>query len=166
MNKKNYTGLNVGSSSILVVFILLCLVTFSILSMVSANADYRLSRKVADRTDAYYKASNEAQEIFAAIDAVLQNHYSSGISDEDFLAALTEDLTDYDTLAITSAQGQIDLDYTIPFTETQSLHVALNVPYPSTQEQNAVCRIVAWQVESSSDWEPDNHMKLFDPEAE
>lgn len=54
-------GLNIGASSILVVFVILCLVTFSVLSLVSANADYKLSKKVADRTLAYYDAVCQAE---------------------------------------------------------------------------------------------------------
>ncbi len=55
-------GLNIGASSILVVFIVLCLVTFAVLSLVSANADYKLSKRVADRTTSYYLATSEAQK--------------------------------------------------------------------------------------------------------
>lgn len=55
------TGLSVGASSILVIFIIVCLVTFSVLSLVSATADYRLSKKVADRNTAYYEATSRAQ---------------------------------------------------------------------------------------------------------
>ena len=40
----------IGSSSLLVTFIILCLVSFATLSIVSANADYKLSGKVLERT--------------------------------------------------------------------------------------------------------------------
>lgn len=59
-NKKSY-GLNIGASSILVVIVILCLVCFAGLSISSANADYRLSKKLAERTTDYYNACNEAQ---------------------------------------------------------------------------------------------------------
>lgn len=42
--------------------VILCLVCFAGLSIVSANADLTLSRKLAERTSAYYQACNEAQE--------------------------------------------------------------------------------------------------------
>lgn len=67
LNKKGpQIGLNIGASSILVVFILLCLVTFSVLSLVSANADLKLSKRVAEHTREYYDATSEAEEILAA----------------------------------------------------------------------------------------------------
>ena len=59
--KKTFSGISfsngIGSSSLLVTFIILCLVSFATLSIVSANADYKLSGKVLERTTAYYEAS-------------------------------------------------------------------------------------------------------------
>ena len=68
MRGKNGTGLNMGSSSILVIFMVLCLVTLASLSMISAVSDHKLSVKVADRTTAYYTAVNKAEEKLAATD--------------------------------------------------------------------------------------------------
>ena len=55
-NKSKKSGLSfssgIGSSSLLVIFVILCLVSFATLSIVSANADYKLSKKVLDRTSA------------------------------------------------------------------------------------------------------------------
>ena len=68
MNKKSY-GINIGFSFILVIFVILCLVSFATLSVVSANADYKLSTKLADRTTAYYTACNKAYEQLATIEA-------------------------------------------------------------------------------------------------
>ena len=63
-NKAKKSGLSfssgIGSSSILVIFVILCLVSFATLSIVSANADYKLSKKVLDRTTAYYEAEGQA----------------------------------------------------------------------------------------------------------
>ena len=53
-------GNHIGTSSILLIFVVLCFVSFAALSLISSNADYVLSKKVADRTKAYYVACNEA----------------------------------------------------------------------------------------------------------
>lgn len=55
-------GLNIGASSVLVVFVILALVTFSVMSLVSAKADYKLSQNIAERTRAYYDATSEASK--------------------------------------------------------------------------------------------------------
>ena len=45
-SKKKQFGMNIGSASILLVFVILCLVSFAVLSIVSANADSKLSARV------------------------------------------------------------------------------------------------------------------------
>ena len=42
-SRKKQFGMNIGSASILLVFVILCLVSFAVLSIVSANADSKLS---------------------------------------------------------------------------------------------------------------------------
>ena len=54
-------GNHIGTSSILLIFVVLCFVSFAALSLISANADYILTRKVADRTASYYDACNTAE---------------------------------------------------------------------------------------------------------
>lgn len=52
----------------LVIFILLCMVIFAILSLSSALRDYDYSKQKADRIKSYYEACNEAEEIYANIE--------------------------------------------------------------------------------------------------
>ena len=49
MNKQKKGFIHIGFSSILMVFTMLCLVTFATLSLITANSDYRLSLKVAEK---------------------------------------------------------------------------------------------------------------------
>lgn len=60
MKKSRNFEMNIGASSILVIIIILTLVCFAGLSLASANADYQLCLKLADRTKAYYEAASEA----------------------------------------------------------------------------------------------------------
>ena len=62
MKRNRDFGLSIGAPSSVVIMVILCLVCFAGLSIVSANADLTLSRKLAERTSAYYQACNEAQE--------------------------------------------------------------------------------------------------------
>ena len=43
--------------------------SFAVLSIVSANADSKLSARVLERTTAYYAACNQAEEQIASLDA-------------------------------------------------------------------------------------------------
>lgn len=47
MKNKHQLPIGIGISSILSIFVILCLLTFAVLSLVSANADYKLVKKTA-----------------------------------------------------------------------------------------------------------------------
>ncbi len=52
----------IGVSSLLTVFIILCLVTFACLSLSTAKADYEFAQKYAAHKTAYYEACNQAEQ--------------------------------------------------------------------------------------------------------
>lgn len=56
-----------GGGSLLVVFAVLCLVTFAMLGLASVQADRRMYRSIAAMPEAYYEADVEANRILAAI---------------------------------------------------------------------------------------------------
>lgn len=59
----------VGGSALLVIFAVLCLTVFAILSLATAQANARLSQKSADTVSAYYAADTQAEEILARLRA-------------------------------------------------------------------------------------------------
>lgn len=72
-DKKPKTGLNIGASSILVIFIILSMVTFAVLSYVAARSDYKLSQDVAERNTKYYRACSEAYKQLSALYSAPRN---------------------------------------------------------------------------------------------
>ena len=87
-SKKQTFGMNIGSSSMLMIFVTLCLVSFAALSIVSANADKSLSEKIAVRTAAYYEACNSAEESLAGIDKLLQAQYAAAPDKDAYFEAV------------------------------------------------------------------------------
>ena len=87
--KYSYPPINIGTSFMLVIFILLCMVIFAVLSLSNALKDYDYTQQRANRTKAYYEACNEAEEIYAKIE--IENHtedsieYSIPISEKEYL---------------------------------------------------------------------------------
>ena len=127
--------INVGSSSILLIFVILCLVAFATLSIISANADAKLSQKVADRITAYYEASNQAQRSLAAIDKTLAQIYVASDSEVSY----------YDAVGY-------EKSYFIPITDLQSLSVNLTFLYPQN-EFGPFYQITSWQVITTGELE-------------
>ena len=93
-NQRSAPFTNIGSSSLLVVFLVLCLVTFAVLSLSSARSDDAFSEKLANRKTAYYTAVNRAEDVLACIDTALEQVTSDN-------ATLTHDMpnTDQENLA-------------------------------------------------------------------
>lgn len=67
MKKNTLFSLNVGLPTIFLVFIVICLLSFSILSYVTARADWNLCQKAVAHSDAYYSAVNQAENKLADI---------------------------------------------------------------------------------------------------
>ena len=70
MKKREQTSFPVtGGSSLLVIFAVLCLVVFALLSLSTVLAQKRLSEATAQATAQWYAADLQAQEIFAKLRA-------------------------------------------------------------------------------------------------
>ena len=67
--KKTDTPAAVGGISLLVIFTVLCLAVFAVLSLSSVRAEGRLSSASAEAVYAYYAADCEAEEILAQLRA-------------------------------------------------------------------------------------------------
>lgn len=70
-DKQQSYFVNIGSSSLLVIFLVLCLATFAILTLSSARSDYSFSERLAGHKKAYYEASAEAERVVDAVDRIL-----------------------------------------------------------------------------------------------
>uniref|UniRef100_UPI004056D109 hypothetical protein n=1 Tax=Acetatifactor sp. TaxID=1872090 RepID=UPI004056D109 len=126
-------GLNIGSSSILMIFVLLCLICFSALAIISAKADSNLSRKVLERTTAYYNACNEAETALAGLDNTLASVYASTSNAEEYFATVGHNKS-----------------YVIEISDLQSLHVTIKILYPEASD-DTFYSITSWQVLAADD---------------
>ncbi len=121
-------GTGIGSSSILVIFVILCLVSFATLSIVSANADYKLSSKVLTRSVAYYEACNQAEAAIANLDKTLQQIYKESADEGEY----------FSTVGTTKS-------FAIPISDLQTLEIVITILYPETGEEHFY-QIDSWQV--------------------
>ena len=67
------TRMNVGISSLILIFIVLCLVTFGLLSMSSARNDLTMAERNGDSVKEYYRADGEGERFIAMIDGKLKS---------------------------------------------------------------------------------------------
>lgn len=141
MEEKKRGGINVGTSLVLVTFVLLLIITFATLSYVSARTDNRLTKDANARSEMYNAASNEAERIVADINEQLKN-------DEYF--------------------GDIDMNdnisFVVPIDDKTELAVVLHV---SDFTEDTVTTVEQWLVRPLQDasgtsmFEDDEEMNLL-----
>ncbi len=141
-NKQRF-NLNVGTSSILFIFVILCLVSFAVLSLVSALSDYRLSKDVADNATEYYTACNLAQEQLAEVDEHLSSLYDSGISRVGYF----------------EKTGQTR-SFAYPISDYQSLNVEIKILYPE-KAGDPFYKITSWMIVTTGSIEYDDSLPVF-----
>lgn len=155
MSKRKYPTINIGSSSMLVVFIILCLVTFSVLSVASANNDRKYSEKIADRTTAYYEASNKAEELLSQIDDKLNQVYEQ--YNAEYLSQVPDALTSIDGIDTSDFPS---VSFSVPINDTQTLSVSLLIQIPE-KEGDTFYTVTSWKEISTEVWNGDEPMNLM-----
>ncbi len=152
MEKKHSGGINIGTSSILVTFVLLALVTFAALSYMSARSDYVLSKEHADRTASYYDANRMAEIYLANIEALLSKHLDSSKTEQDYYDGVDALFADNDKIEVgQSDDGDKTLSYTIAVTNGQNLNVTLRVHYPDVKDDRLFL-IDKWTTNVNREW--------------
>lgn len=134
MRKREIPVMNVGISLLILIFMTLALLTFSVLSLENAVADRRLSQKAADHTTAYYTAAGKIQEKMAAcMQEAEEDNLETGTA-----FSFEEEVSDGQMLVVT-----------VVLTETAG------------QKE---LQVTQWQLQSSDDWEADRSLNVYQGE--
>jgi len=141
--RKQEFSLNIGVSSILFIFIVLCLVSFATLSLASAISDNKLSNKVLTNTEQYYAACNTAEELLASFDDTLSSLYDSGISRTGYFDQVGKKKT-----------------FSVPVTDIQTLNIEIKILFPQ-ESGEAFYEITSWKLETTGDLEFDEELNVF-----
>ncbi|MCR4678487.1 MAG: hypothetical protein K5679_06990 [Lachnospiraceae bacterium] len=141
--KKRELPLNVGTSSVLFIFVILCLVSFAILSLSSAMSDYKLSKRVVENSQAYYDACNEAEEQLASFDKTLKDLYDTGISRAGYFENVGKKKT-----------------FAIPINDIQTLEVEIRILYPESAGESFY-DITSWKTDTTGELDYDDTLPVF-----
>lgn len=133
--KSGFTPPTVGGSSLLVVFAVLCLTVFALLSITTVRADERLADASAQAVKDYYAADCAAQEILAQL---RNGEKPEGVT---FWGG--------DTLYA---------GYACPISDTQELQVQVLLKGGGDYE------VVCWQAAPTEAWEFDDSLNVWSGE--
>lgn len=159
-NKRQAPFVNMGSSFLLVVFLLLCLVTLATLSFSSAQSDKNFSQRIADRKTEYYGAVSQAEELLGQIDGILADIASSDKPREN-LKKLDFDQIDSIDADIQYNPQEATISYQVPINDKQALDVVLTVNDLEETLKTGYYQIKKWQTINTQKWETDDTLQLM-----
>jgi hypothetical protein len=149
-----------GITSILVIFVILCIVTFSVLSYVSAKADSSLSSKVSENTADYYNACSRANEKLAVIDEKLSSIADAYGNQAAYFAAAEEYFASDPSYQQSYSKENLAVVFTEDLSASQVLHVTVQILYPGGSNP-WYYKITGWETENVAEWNPDNSVHVI-----
>jgi len=140
--KQRTRGVGVGTISLVMIFAVLCLTVFAMLTLSSANAEKTLSDRTSSFVTGYYAADSEATKIRAAI------------ADSFAKGALPESI---EGTAITYERSgdAVYASFSCSVNDVQDLLVKLEL----TQGKDTV---LEWKTGYAKDWNVDNSIVVWD----
>lgn len=142
MKKRKYPVVNVGTSSVLTIFVILAMVTFAALTYMSARKDARFNEQKLQSAQEYQTAAALARKQIAAIDQTLQESWQNG-----------------------SFESTLDTDYSfsVPCGDTRELKVTL-IPCLPDENEGRLYKITCFKTVSTTEWEGESSLNLMDIE--
>ena len=146
------TSLGIGTTSILMVFVILILVTFSILSLSGAKTDQKLGDMTLKRMRDYYQAEDQAEKKLAQIDQKLflakgQSNFVNTLSDIDGIEIVEEERL---------------ICYKEIMSDKQYLDIVIQLKW-NAKEQIYQYNKIKWQTAVTGDWNIDVEPPVYEP---
>lgn len=136
--KRSFSPPIAGGSSLLVIFAILCLTVFALLSLSTVQADERIGKSSIDAVKGYYKADLEAETILAELRA---GNVPEGVE-------------------LFEGEDSVYASYECRISDTQELSVFIEF-YGGLGDDYTV---LSWQAVSTVEWEPEEDFEYWDGE--
>lgn len=162
--KNSYPAVNIGSSFMLVILIILSMVIFAVLSLSGALRDARYIERKAGRTANYYQANNTAEKMLEDIDQVLADTCKKAepFTEEYQTEAITE-LNQLEHVLASPAEGSeslILIRYSVPMGGSDALEVTL-AANDSSSVSDGYYYITEWKQISTQEWNADSTLPVI-----
>ncbi len=164
MQRKFQAG--TGIASILMIFVVLCLTTFGVLSYLAARADEKTVTKSDESIKAHYAAVDAMETLLSEVDCVIYNAIESGVSDE---AGLYDYLTEYYSDGLDTGRANNNQEYFIYVYEGSlevmvnvSSTLALDVLLDTSDFTNNTYTITSYRTINTYDWNGGNPTEFGD----
>lgn len=143
--------LNMGTSSLLVIFLILSISLFATLTLSSAKSDLDFSKQLAGQKQAYYQVCNQSELLIASVDSLVKEQSRISKNAEDYFDKLLISLdNEINSISIQKdkLEKELILSWQIPFTDSKALFVAISIPWEPSQNGNQYYQIISWQTQT------------------
>lgn len=168
MNKKDKFGsssLGVGYVSVMIIFAIICLTIFAVMSFSAASSSDGFNERSGSYMQRYYTADSAAKRRLAALDAIAVNAAETGFFEEEFEDMFnTAAKSGYGDFGESTFEGitlnRIADGYSALWTEKIGNDQNLSVEVDFTDDGNY--EIVCWQSRTISEESSDSHIGVWD----
>lgn len=152
--KSRLPAASIGSSLLLVIFLILCLVMFATLSVTTARSNYLLSEREAGRVTAKTAADNASQKILASLPTLCAR---ASTASAETVSTESGDIP----VSITPLEnGHTVFSWQISISDTQAVAVSVDLASLDTPEEYTITR---WQMIRTSDWSSTDTIRVMTP---
>lgn len=159
MRNKSSGGFSVGTSSILVIFILLCLVTFAALSYITARADFSFTSRSANAVLEYYAADSAAAAKLAEIDKVLESTALQTENKTDYNDTLIKHYENDKSVSLDLQGDKLYITFSSPVNDKLTLVCTITAEYP--MNSGGYYTVKSWQTRDTALWQPDDRLPVY-----
>lgn len=156
MNKKdrlNTSGLGVGYVSVMIIFAVICLTIFAVLSFSAASSSDGFNERSGDYLKQYYAADSAAKSKLAQLDGIAKIAAETGFFEDEFESAVSERI---EGVALSRIAGGFSAVWTEKINDRQELSVEVNLTSSGDYE------ITRWQTGTISEDSSDSHLGVWD----
>lgn len=154
MDKKNKLhGMGVGYVSVMLIFAVICLTLFAVMSFRAASANDGFNVRSGDYLKEYYAADSAAKSRLAELDGIAKSAAESGFFEEEFEAAAET----IEGVTLTRIANGYSANWAVKINDRQEL--AISVEFTS----DGGCEITRWQSRTvSTEDSSDSHLGVWD----
>ncbi len=139
MNRRKSLG--VGSVSLILIFCVLCLTIFTLLTLSSARSEMALTEKLAYSVENYYSADTRAQLVLYRLEQLIS---------EDTRPEEIDGLE----ISYEENNGETTVNFLSPIDEQRSIAVEIQFAGGSAE-------VLRWQETENALWSPDDHLPVM-----
>ncbi len=152
-----------GSSSVLVMMVMLMLISFAVLAMLSSYSHYKIASKNASWTKDYYRLESLANEHYAIVKSLVADAAGHGFK-EAFVAGLSEKNSEAFHWSLEEDAENDRFYVTIDSKDvTSGRQFEAKLSIVLTEPQHPQVRVIKWQ-EIPSAFDYDSGLLFVDPE--